>query len=221
MKRICFAAAAMLATPFIGHAGPATEAAGSTTKTGVVIDLEYWGTVTEATSRPRSVGDAVHGMVRIDTRVAPPDFSFYFPEWAGEYDVNQECPRNCLPERTEPSGFVTSPGIKDLGGPVYDRVRVIDSDLDPLGEWDRDEYSVRDYEIRPYAEGAGWQQLEIGVASPLDFIMGDGLVQSFDLRPAESGGGALGQFVSFLDGVASGFSFAIERIRATPHVCRP
>jgi len=221
MKGISFAAAAMLATPWVAHAGPTTEAAGSTTKTGVVIDLEYWGTVTEATSGPRSVGDAVHGVVRIDTRVAPRDFSFYYPEWAGEYDVNQECPRNCLPERTEPSGFVTSSGIRDLGGPVYDSVRVIDSDLDPLGEWDRDEYSVRDYEIRPYELGAGSQQLEISVGSPLDFIMGDGLVQSFDLRPAESGGAAGGTFVSFFEDVASVFSFAIDRIRATPHVCRP
>jgi len=220
MKGIFFAAAAMLSAPWVAHAGPATEAAGSATKSGVVIDLEYWGTVTEATSGPRAVGDAVHSVVRIDTRVAPRDFSFYFAEWAGEYDVNQECPRNCPPERTEPSGFVTSPGIKDLGGPVYDRVRVIDRDADPSGDFDLDEYSVRDYEIRS-AEGAGWQQLEIGVASPLDFIMGDGLVQSFDLRPAEAGGGAFGQFVSFLDGVSSGFSFAIERIRATPHVCRP
>ena len=220
MKRIFFAAAAMLAVPWVAHAGPATEAAGSTSKTGVVIDLEYWGTVTEATSGPRLVGDAVHGVVRIDTRVAPRDFSFYFPDWAGEYDVNQECPRNCPPEATEPSGFVTSPGITDLGGPVYDRVRVIDRDADPSGDFDLDEYSVRDYEIRPYAEGAGSQQLEIGVASPLDFIMGDGLVQSFDLRPAESGGGAGGTFESFLDGLASAFGFAIDRIRATPHVCK-
>ena len=221
MKGIFFAAAAMLSAPWVAHAAPATEAAGSTTKTGVVIDLEYWGTVTEVTQGPGAVGDAVHGVVRIDTRVAPRDFSFYFPDWAGEYDVNQECQRNCPPERTEPSGFVTSPGIKDLGGPVYDRVRVIDSDLDLTGEWDRDEYSVRDYEIRPRAQGAGSQQLEIGVQSLLDFITGDGLVQSFDLRPAESGGAAGGQSETFLDGVASVFSFAIERIRATPHVCRP
>jgi hypothetical protein len=219
MKPILFAAAA-LATAWAAHAGPATEAAGSATKSGVVIDVEYWGTVSEVTSGPRSAGDAVHGVVRIDTRVAPPDFSFYFPEWAGEYDVNQECQRNCLPERTEPSGFVTSPGIRDLGGPVYDSVRVIDSDLDPYGEWNRDEYSVRDYEIKPYGLGAGSQQLVIGVGSPLDFIMGDGLVQSFDLRPAESGGAAGGTFESFFDGVASAFSFAIDRIRATPHVCK-
>jgi hypothetical protein len=151
--------------------------------------------------------------------VAPPDAAFIYPEWVGEYSVNQECERNCLPERTEPSGFVTSPGIRDLGGAVYDQVLVIDRALDPSHEFTLDEYDVRDYEIAPDFRGAS--QLRINVGSAVDFIMGESLVQSFDLRPAESGGAAGGTFESFLDDVASGFSFVIDRIRATPRVCRP
>ena len=63
--------------------------------------------------------------------------------------------------------------------------------------------------------------MRISVGSPVDFIMGESLVQSFDLRPEESGGSAGGTFESFFDGVGSGFSFVIDRIRATPRVCRP
>jgi hypothetical protein len=209
MKAI-FAAAA-LAASWAAHAA-------TTTEPRIVIDLEYWGTVTQVDQGPGRVGDPVHGTMRIDTRLAPADAAFTYPEWVGEYSVNQECERNCLPERTEPSAFVTSPGIKDLGGAVYDNVLVIDKALDPVHEWDFDEYSVRDYEIATNFRGAS--QLRIDVASAVDFIMGESLVQSFDLQPAESGGSAGGVFESFLDGVASSFSFAIDRIRATPRVCR-
>jgi hypothetical protein len=209
MKLILTVAA--LATSWAAHAT-------TTTESGIVIDLEYWGAITQVDQGPARVGDPVHGTMRIDTRVAPQDAAFIHPPWVGEYSVNQECDRNCLPERKEPSRFVTSPGITDRGGAVYDNVVVIDSALDPLHEFTRDEYSVRDYEIATNFRGAS--RLQISVSSAVDFVMGEGLVQSFDLRPAESGGAAGGTFESFLDGVGAGFSFVIDRIRATPHVCR-
>jgi len=213
MKRT-FAWAA-LAAPWAAYAAPSSEAVD-------VIDIEYWGTVTEAIRTPeRSIGDFIYGRMRIDTRVPVSDGEWFLPHWAGEYDVYPGCSRTCPRPSSERSGFVTSPGITDRGGGVFDRVWVIDSDVDPSAGFPSDTFVVRDWEQSNQGPPYDFDSLSIEVSSPVNFIMGNSLVQSFDLELEESGGTATGESQSVRNGLGSLFSFVIDRIRATPRVCRP
>jgi hypothetical protein len=194
------------------HAGPITLDPD-------IIDVEYWGSISDSTAEGHSVGDAVHGTMRIDLRLGITDYE-YFTDARGVYGPNagfKECPRNCGPGSTEPSAFVTSRAIRDLGGLVFDQVQVQDGALASGIPPPTDSFEVTDEE---YGAGGAFHLLSVGVDSPVDFITGDALLQSFDLRLSESGGSARGVFESFLDGASSFFVFAIDRIRATPRVCR-
>ena len=190
-----------------------------------VVDVEYWGSVSESTIEERSIGDPVHGTMRIDLRLGLLDDDRVSNAY-GDYGVNagfKECPRNCGPGSTGPSAFVTAPGIRDLGGLVFDRVQVQDAALIPPYYIPPpiDRFQLTDEETG----SGGYTLLGVSVSSDVDFITGDGLVQSFDLHLNQTDGSARGFFESLIfvgdNGVTKFFSFAIDRIRATPRVCRP
>lgn len=185
-----------------------------------VVDIDYWGTITEVDSGSRRVGESITGSMRIDLRYAPPDRQSQWPE--AEYTWVPRCLRNCPEEIDAPSQFVTTRGAPlEFGGNSYDRVLVFDESLPPLPF---DQLSVEDWETP--SPGGGSSNLRIVLnarSSVVDFIRGDGLLQQFDLRPAEAGGdtAAGGTWNAFVNNVSTGFRFAIDRIRAKPKVCRP
>jgi hypothetical protein len=186
-----------------------------------LIDIEYWGSVSgDVVGGGHSIGDNVRGTMRIDTRLAPGDVASIYDYW-GDYQLNERCNhQNCPPELTEPSEFVTSPRIPDLGGFMFDRVQVFDNKTSGSANL-YDAYDVEDWESNP--GGSMFRRLNVAVSSTtLDFIAGDGLVQSFDVVPSEHAETvANGTWEQYVDNVAEGFSFVVDRIRVTPKLCKP
>jgi hypothetical protein len=63
--------------------------------------------------------------------------------------------------------------------------------------------------------------LRLDVTSPVEFVAGDGLRQSFDLRPAATAGRGDGTVSEFLGPVRRFFFFTIDRLTVTPRSCKP
>jgi hypothetical protein len=207
-------AAGLLAIPFAAHAGLIEVPR-------YLVDVEYWGTVSDVTQGTHEVGDSVHGRLRIDTSLAPSDTESQDPR-VGDYIWNAPCERGCPPDVDAPNGFVTTDGAPSFHGRSYDRVQVFDSAGSPVPA--RDFFAIKDDEGPALNGGsADYLVVGLGVRSPADFISGDGIVQTFDIRPvtdvgsAPSGGG----IDSLINGVASSFGFLLDRIRVTPHLCKP
>jgi hypothetical protein len=222
MKSIILLGAAAL--PLGVHAAEVPEAAPAP-HSYMVIDVEYWGTVSNVQFGSRRVGDAITGSSRIDLRFAPSDFwdDSIFPN-EGEYIWNFPCERNCGPEPDAPSRFVTTRGAPvELGGNSFDRVFLFDTTEGSA--FPADEFRVRDWELGA-GTGDDYSELrvDVGASSRLvNFIRGDDLLQEFDLRPAEVGGDthAGGSWHEAVNGMTQSlFEFAIDRLRVTPKVCR-
>jgi hypothetical protein len=220
MKRLILLAAAAL-PPAVQAENVATPASASY----LVVDIEFWGTISTVGAGTRRVGDAINGSMRIDMRFAPDDFwhDSIFPN-EGEYIWNFPCERNCGPEPDAPSRFVTTRAAPvELGGNSYDRVFLFDTSKGTA--FAKDEFGIRDWEL---GAGTGNEYSELRVSlsassSVVDFIHGDDLLQDFDLRPAEAGGdtSAGGSWHEALNGMTQSlFEFTIDHLRATPKVCR-
>ena len=183
-----------------------------------VVDIDYWGTVTGVTAGTRRVGDDISGSMRIDTRFAPNDFWDWIPA-EGQYIWNFPCERGCPPLTDAPSRFVTTRGAPvELGGRSWDEVYIFDKQEGTAVT--HDSISIRDWE-----DGTGDSLLTVSLSarsSVVDFLRGDGLLQDFDLRVEEAGGdtAASGRWAEAANGIVAFFDFAIDRLRATPKVCR-
>jgi hypothetical protein len=184
-----------------------------------VIDIEYWGTVTLALGdMPHRVGDRIHGTARIDTKYAPPDYDVDSAA-VGTYGINYlpDCPSGCTWVK-EPSGFVTTPGLADIGGIVGDLVKIEDGGL------------VDSFALTDFQAGAGFDpnvddEPERSedfwfLIGGQDFLDGDELLQQFDVELDSSDRGVGGRGSKF-GGVWNRIEFVLDRVRATPRVCAP
>jgi hypothetical protein len=214
MKAAIAVAAVLLACPFGSRAG--LVAATSDNATNTVLDVEYWGSV--YTGSFTLTGEKVHGTMRVDTALAPPDNSP--ASWLGRYSWT-DCGQETCPVVDAPTAFVSDDRDPVRTGKTSslsgDHVLVIDQDPSPFGgNWDR-------FEVANH-EGAGLSEswsLYLNVGSSLDFIQGTGLMQQFDLHLANSGDdSAVGYTAHTVNGVFSYVGFLINRIKATPKVCR-
>jgi hypothetical protein len=119
------------------------------------------------------VGDKVSGQLFVDLRKAPPD-SQSSPAFA-EYAYSR-----LTPPIRGPS-FVS--GYAKSSADSFDRVQLQDY---PIGDF----FNISDHETHPRLDSVGRtvQQtdiLDFVLAGPLDFIHGEGLVQSFNLSKAD------------------------------------
>jgi hypothetical protein len=188
-----------------------------------VIDIDFWGTISNDYGGPR-VGEAIEGSMRLDLRFAGADHEYWSPNW-GVYGVNYPpCERNCPePEPDRESRFVTTRGGL-VEGQSYDEVTVVDS-IPGSDSFPHDYLRVQDWEWSglPSDDSDADLRVVVGISSSVvDFIHGDGLLQPFDLRLADAGGDTAGGGIwqQLVNGVSSGFEFALDRIRVTPKVCR-
>jgi hypothetical protein len=189
--------------------------AGEETKT--ILNVEYWGTVTSSYdgSGPAThkVGDSLHGLIRVDTSLAPPDRATSAAD-EGNYIWNNFCDRICPPRVDAPSGFVTS-DLSKIRGTSDDFVSVFD--LFSMSGGYADTFTLMDREQSP----GQILELQLGILAPVDFIRGDGLIQSFDIRPADVGAKvADGRFAEFFNAFSRTFDFVVDRLRVSPKVCR-
>ena len=204
----------LLAIPFAAHAG-LIEAP------RYLVEVEYWGTVHDVTAGTHEIGDSVHGRLRIDTSLSPGDLESQ-PN-LGDYIWNPPCERGCPPDVDAPNRFVTTDGMPSFHGNSRDRVYVFDSAGSLV--FPGDEFAVSDSEVPSLAGGsADYLHVGFNVSSPMDFVSGDGIVQTFDIRPGDANapsGRSGGGVESFIDGVLTSFEFYIDRVRVTPLVCKP
>jgi hypothetical protein len=181
-----------------------------------VIDVEVWGSVDRIIfdeGLPKvQVGDSVHRRMRIDLSLTPPDRDASTD--GGIYQWNVGCDFNCPPRVDAPSGFVTT------AGSTFDFVSEDSVQVSDHGGFEgRSLFKIDDVED----DGRGFQgnffALSVTVLETMDFIQGDGLVQSFDIRP-ESELHSRGHVTMIKDAVRNSFGFLVERIRVTPKVCK-
>jgi hypothetical protein len=99
-----------------------------------------------------------------------------------------------------------------------DRVRF--SASEPLKDW----FHIADrYSATSPNDTRSGETLSISVSSSLDFIQGTGLDQEFELddlqEKADTSAG--GYFQAKVTDAVAFFAFFVDRIRVTPHVCKP
>jgi hypothetical protein len=208
------AASAALLLPFVAHGAESGHAV------DFILTIEYWGTVDHVTRGSANVGDAVHGTMVVHSAFAPPDLRATNPN-EGDYLWNSPCDRQCPPRIPAPSGFVTN-DRSSFKGTSDDEVLVIDRDKDPgRADW----FLVADRESTVHGSGVGaysdTHSVAVQIGSTVDFIMGEGLLQSFDLRPDASTIARQGGIFDQVHGVIqNSLTFVVERLRVTPKVCR-
>jgi hypothetical protein len=202
------AATCVLAAPFLAAAEPVS------TDASYVLDVEYWGTVYDVSVGDGiSVGDSLHGTLRISSRLAPRDFLPSARESSYIWNEPVDCRDDCPARVSSPSGFVTS-AEQHLHGVSDDHVFVVDSAS--TTSWDR--FGVDNLEHADTGNDFASTSVEIG--APTDFVSGDGLMQAFDVRAANKGGTGYGVVHELVGGVSKLFAFAVDRLRVTPKVCR-
>ena len=184
-----------------------------------VLDVEFWGTVSFVDSlvdRTSRAGDPVYALMRIDLSLGWNDTDASEP--GGDYGFNPErCRGYCPPLIDTPHTFVKTLGVPTVADGSYDGVTLFNAP-------DFDRFSIRDWELGPRGNDLPrtHQELTVNVVENSDFIHGTGLLQTFDVRPAQDGrGAAYGSWNLLAGGVSKAFTFVVDRIRATPRVCRP
>lgn len=213
-------------------------------KSGLVIDVEFWGRARIVSEEPGggnndviTYGDPVHGKFRIFGDDAPPPVAETGPSPdATSYGRISARPptgaafvtsRWLSPFPKGPVGNITHQGspsartVPDDYVVVGDRVRF--SAPEPLKDW----FQVSDqFSASAPNDGLSGESLTISVSSAVDFIRGNGLDQAFEIDDLQEKGdtAAGGFFRAKLDTTATAvafFSFFVDRIRVTPHVCKP
>ena len=178
------------------------------------VDVEYWGRLeTCSYGDCGDLPDVLYDKLTINVSLAPPDL---FPDnpLTGDYG----------PMRGSVlSNFVTTPS-QTLGGRPRDFVVVntfTGAALPNHGSVET--YTVSNASsIVKDGEEVAEQRVQVGLSAPRDWgIEGDGILQQFDVRTADVGGDGRGVVTQLLNGVRIGYSFIVDRFRATPRVCRP
>ncbi len=218
MRRIVLlAAAAAAAAPLTVHAEGVPDIT-PPPQHYMVINIDYWGTVTNVLEGPRRVGETVNGSMRIDLRYAPSDANRDSTE--GDYTWNPPCASGCGPEVDAPSRFVTTRGLPvELSSNSHDRVSVADAPDNGNG------FGIEDVE-RGYDANGDFGEFRVrlsagsAIDSLADFISTDRITRlDFDFQP-EPREYAIGEWRSVLAGISSFFKFDVDRLRATPKMCR-
>ena len=213
MKRLL--AVAILAIPGLGYAGPITQPL-------QVVDVEWWGTLAGVTTHGplppglSSVRQHLHGTLRVNTTLAPPDA---LPDDANlsTYSWFQYCQGHCP---NEPSDFVTTTLQRYDGVTSGDSIYMTDS----AGRTDRwDYFGVTNSESA--IMGSGGALLNVTVTTPdFDFIHGDGILQEFDISSTAADGVGYGSASETFDYagrfVSRAIGFVVNRLKVTPKVCR-
>jgi hypothetical protein len=214
MKTI-FAAGALIALPLAAEAGPIDTA---TAEPHVVVQVQYWGSVYGVDGQ--RTGEKVSGTAWIRTWLAPPDSGA--SDQYGRYLYGVGCSgSDCAPGAFGPSGFVTDDhATLARSDRSEDHVFVLDRDPYTRAHWDR--LLLSNTETQPGATPADstrWD-LSLEVGSPLDFVHGDGLAQTFDLRVENAGhDSGHGGYYRMARGATQLVSFFVDRLKVTPKVC--
>jgi hypothetical protein len=183
-----------------------------------IVEVQYWGTVTESLQGSLAEGTRIQGSYLIDTLLAPPDRLPSRNE--ANYIWNDPtCELDCI-RTPAPSGFVRDP-TQPFVGDSDDHVWI--SDGNGLR---RSEFGVENTEWSTTVGSDGsyeWVFKRLEVSSIADFLVGDRLDQSFDLHlSGTDDDNAWLSVWEFVDGVASLWNAAIDRVfvNAAPRVCR-
>ena len=202
MKRILLAAS-LVAAPTLASAVPISESHD-------FVDVEYWGRLDRCDGACSNLPNELHGSFVIDLSRAPRDLR---PDEAfGHYERSQF--------GFVSSAFVTTPS-QTLRGVSEDQVIVADHGL---SRFESDTYRVRNLSsVTIDGTMVAMERLEIGLFSfQSDWgIEGDSIVQEFDVHISDIAGEGTGLIETLFNGVHSRLTFFVDRMRATPRVCRP
>jgi hypothetical protein len=190
------------------------------------LDIDFWGTISEVQHTPgRRVGDTIQGSFRINLGSTPENLH-EGSAYRGDYRVNPllECHPNCVPDMGAPHDFVTTRGVPvERGTASLDRVIVYERGDGAAGRYDQIEILDMWGTAQPGGVNALWESGLVVGSDSLNFIHGTGLAQQFDLRfgegPGHTTGGAY--FTEVIDDVWTRFWVTLDRVRATPRVCKP
>ena len=211
----------------------------------LVIDVEFWGRERISNMDPEdptkdivTFGDPVRGKFRIFPDRAPPPIATGGASFDGKiYGDQDELPTGAAfvtshwlsPFPKHYVGEITHqvspfPGsVPDDFVIVGDRVRIREN-LSGAG-FPRDWFEVSDrFGPNSADDRRSGEQLAIGIYSPLDFIDGFGLDQAFELNDLQEkeNTSAFGYFRAKVGETAVVFhDFLLDRLRVTPHVCKP
>ena len=167
--------------------------------------LEYEGTVDTVQSSPYwsyKPGDRVKGVVKIYPSLAPPDRR-PAPDWA---DYVTGGPTNNFVVSKFGIGNRNEDAMHIQVGSLGQEDRYWLSDISSIeGSLDLD----RDYH---------YFQLRV---TGRDLLQGDGIVQTFDARPAKDGSSILAAFMQGVGQFRRTVTFALSRVSVTPGMCRP
>jgi hypothetical protein len=226
MKVVFVLAAAALAAPFVGRA-TVLESSPKPTPRQHILDIDFWGTISEVQDTPgRRVGEAFQGSFRINLGSTPENLSAgnrYDGTYWWNHLQDEGCFPNCAPDMDAPHDFVTTRGAPRERG-AFSQDRVIVSERGDGAGGGRDQIEISDMEHGPPGgTNPVWEGGLIVGSDTLNFIRGTGVRQKFDVQPASAPGHttAVAFFTEVIDGVWTRFWVEIDRVRATPRVCRP
>jgi hypothetical protein len=207
----------------------------------LVIDVEFWGRYRIVSPPPGggnediiSFGDPVQGSFRIFADQAPPPRGSTGLSLEGKAygEANRGSPPSGaafvtsrwlspFPQSPLPVGITHQ--VSPFEGSVANDYVVIGDDVEINGR--KDWFRVAD-QFSPSSPGdtLSGEALTIGVTSSLDFLEGFDLGQGFDIDDLQERDGtfASGYFRAKVGAAAVAFhEFFVDRIRATPRVCKP
>jgi hypothetical protein len=211
----------------------------------LVIDVQFWGRQRLVSENPDgsgndiiSYGRSVHGSFRIFPDDAPPprgstglslDGKSYGQDSGGRLPTGASfvTSRWLSPFPQSPVGDITHQVSPFPGSVADDQVVVGDraefSTREPRQDW----FQVSDrFGPNSADDTLSGEQLMINIHSPLDFIDGFGLNQAFELDDLQdqentSASGFFRAKVPTNATAVNFFEFFVDRLRVTPHVCKP